>query len=101
MKIKEIRYERLFNLKGYNNERIGFTAELSEGDDENKALGELFFKTLEVEECLEAYRKLAELPEAYDRLIADEQRRITDLKTDIADMKMRLNEHRENIKASS
>ena len=31
MKIKEVQYQRLFTLGKYNNERIGFVAEFSNG----------------------------------------------------------------------
>jgi len=58
MKVKEVRFEKLFSLEGYNNERIGFTVELSEAEDESKVVAELFFKICQIEECLDAYRRL-------------------------------------------
>jgi chromosome segregation ATPase len=58
LRVKEVRFEKLFSLEGYNNERIGFTVELSEAEDENKVIAELFFKVCRIEECLNAYRRL-------------------------------------------
>jgi len=32
-RVKEIHFSRLFEMEGYNNAKVGFTVELSEGDD--------------------------------------------------------------------
>jgi hypothetical protein len=58
MKVKEVYLEKLFSLEKYNNERIGFRAEVSENEDSDKVAGELFFKIMEIEDCLNVYRNV-------------------------------------------
>jgi hypothetical protein len=58
MKIKEVIYQRLFNLANFNNEKIGFTAEIAENDSEDQVMAELFFKVLKIERTFEKYRLL-------------------------------------------
>ena len=81
MKVKEVRVEKLFSLESYNNERIGFVAELSDAEDEGKVVAELFFKICQIEACLNAYRYIARSHclalETYrsDRLAVDQLKR--------------------------
>ncbi|MEM3617282.1 MAG: hypothetical protein QXJ31_05150 [Candidatus Bathyarchaeia archaeon] len=56
MKIKEVRIEKLFSLENYNNERIGFVAEVEEGENADAVAGQLFLKIMNVEDCLQTYR---------------------------------------------
>lgn len=58
MRVKEVRFEKLFSIGDFNNERIGFTVELAEDDDEKKVLGELYFRVVQIEECLQALRDI-------------------------------------------
>ena len=58
MRIKEVMYQRLFNLENYQNEKIGFVAEVAEGEDENKVMAELFFKVLQIETAFAKFRAL-------------------------------------------
>ena len=58
MKVKEVHFEKLFSLEKYNNERIGFTAEIEEGESPDKVAGELHFKILAIEDCLSKYRHI-------------------------------------------
>jgi len=56
--VKEVRFEKLFSLAKYNNERIGFTAEVEEGENPNAVTGQLHFKILAIEDCLNAWRRV-------------------------------------------
>ena len=58
MRVKSVKYERLFSFAKYNNERIGIEVELSEHDNADVILGELYFKILNIEKCLEMFRFL-------------------------------------------
>jgi hypothetical protein len=46
MKITEVYYERLFKTQQFENERIGFTATVSEGEDPNVILEALKVKVI-------------------------------------------------------
>jgi len=97
MKIKEVKFEKLFSLEKYNNERIGFVAEVEEGEDADKVVAELHFKILDIEDCLQAYRNiLSDLDYAVNRF-QDEQSCLKDLERRIADMKVRIEEISERL----
>ncbi|RLI81556.1 hypothetical protein DRP04_05860 [Archaeoglobales archaeon] len=74
VKVREISYSRLFNLENYNNERIEFRAEIEDGQDENKAMAELFFKVLQVENSFAMYREFMRKVETLDSEIKSTQR---------------------------
>jgi len=97
MKIKEVQYQRLFTLGKYNNERIGFVAEVDGNEDADKALGELFFKVLDVEDCLEAYRSLLEQRDRIELEINSVHHHIARLDRDISEMKVTIDELVEKI----
>ena len=97
MKIKEVQYQRLFTLGNYNNERIGFVAEVDDNEDADKALGELFFKVLDVEDCLEAYRSLLEQRDRIELEINSIHHHIARLDRDISEMKVTIDELVEKI----
>ena len=65
MRIKEISYERLFNLEDYNNERIRLVADIGEYEDWTKAYSELIFKVLAIHNALEIYRYSCEMVKKY------------------------------------
>ncbi len=69
MKVREVEYSRLFNLKNYNNERISLRVAIDENEDADAVIGQLFFKVLQIEEALNLYRD-------YLRLIADTEQKI-------------------------
>jgi len=88
VEVKEVEYSRLFNLREYNNERIGFRVAVDDNEDVDKVVGELFFKVLQIEEALELYRKCIDLiykteqdVEYYDRRVKGDLETIDDLKT--------------------
>ncbi|RLE88663.1 MAG: hypothetical protein DRJ67_01445 [Thermoprotei archaeon] len=58
MRVREIRYERLFNLRNYNNERIGVAIELDEGESEAEALGKAMDLVYRMHLTAEAARRL-------------------------------------------
>ncbi|MCD6402401.1 hypothetical protein J7L36_00900 [bacterium] len=97
MKIKEVQYQRLFTLGKYNNERIGFIAEVEENEDADEVLGQLFFKILDVEDCLEAYRRLLEEKDKMEYSINNVQHRIAYLSKQISEMKVTIHELVEKI----
>jgi hypothetical protein len=68
MKIKEVEYSRLFNLADYQNERIGFKAEITDSENPNEVIGQLFFKVLEVENVFQKYRELQEARKTKNQL---------------------------------
>ena len=76
MKVREIGYSRLFNLENYNNERIEFRAEIEDGQDENKAMAELFFKVLQIENSFAMYREFLRRVEELDNEIARVKQRL-------------------------
>ena len=98
MKVKEVQYQRLFTLGSYNNERIGFVAEVDGEEDAGKVLGELFFKVLDVEDCLEAYRRLLEEQNRIELKAKTVQQRIASLEKHISEMKITVDELVEKIK---
>ena len=98
MRIKEVQYQRLFTLGNYNNERIGFVAEVNENEDANKVLGELFFKVLDVEDCLETYRFLLRRIININEQIEHTERDIARTQSRIAELKVTIDELVEKIK---
>lgn len=93
MRIKEVRFEKLFSLAKYNNERIGFTAEIGKGDNPDKVVGQLHFKILDVEDCLCAYRrvinKIDYASEKFERTrsnLMDTEQRIKQTKIEIEEL---------------
>ena len=98
MRIKEVQYQRLFTLGNYNNERIGFVAEVNENEDANKVLGELFFKVLDVEDCLETYRFLLRRLDSIEEQIVSTERDIARTQSRITELKITIDELVEKIK---
>lgn len=88
MKVKNIRYERLFSFAKFNNERITFEAELDGNESEDKAMGELFFKVANIEEVFQAYRNCLKLLDRYDDYMESELQNIARWERDIADTKV-------------
>lgn len=58
MRVKEVVYSRLFNSGDYSNERIGFKAELEDGENPEQVIGQLMERILVIEEGLALYREL-------------------------------------------
>lgn len=92
MKIREVRFEKLFSLAKYNNERIGLTAEVEEGEDADKVVGELHFKILDIEDCLNAYRKVLEDLDYASDSFESKQSQILSLKEDAVNLKVKIAE---------
>jgi len=105
MKIKEVEYSRLFNLADYQNERIGFKAEITDSDcgpnAVNAAIGQLFFKVLEIEEIFQAYRNLLREIDNLRASIRNKERHLQWLLDDLAELELRLKEleERDDIRA--
>jgi chromosome segregation ATPase len=92
MKVKEVYFEKLFSLEKYCNERIGFRAEVSENENPDKVAGELFFKIMEIEDCLNAYRNVLTDVDIVSRRIAERQHDIIRIKKEMADLKTSIEE---------
>jgi len=92
MKIKEVRFEKLFSLEKYHNERIGFTAEVEEGENAEKVAGELHFKIVSIEDCLNAYRTCLNDVDYASREFEDKQEHIQHLQNQISEMKVTIEE---------
>ena len=83
MRVRSVKYERLFSFEKYNNERIGMEIELSEHDDAAAVLGELYFKILNIEKSLELFRFFQEKFETIVGRIESRNRRRKELLEDI------------------
>jgi DNA repair exonuclease SbcCD ATPase subunit len=92
MKVKEVYFEKLFSLEKYCNERIGFRAEVSENENPDKVAGELFFKIVEIEDCLNAYRNVLTDIDIVSRRIAERKHDIIHIKKEMADLKTSIEE---------
>jgi len=92
MKVKEVYFEKLFSLEKYNNERIGFRAEVSEGEDSDKVAGELFFKIMEIEDCLNVYRNVLVDIDYVAGNFEDKRHDITRIRNQMAQMKTTIEE---------
>jgi len=88
LKVTTVRYERLFSLERYHNERISFEARLDEGESEDKAIGDLFFKVAEIEDVFQAYRNCLDSIERNSHEIDYDRGRIAELERRIAEMKV-------------
>jgi len=59
VKIKVVEYSRLFSFGNYQNERIGFQAEIDETSENEKAvLGKLYMLALKLNEAFQDHRNL-------------------------------------------
>ena len=92
MKIKEVRFEKLFSLEKYENERIGFTAEVEEGENAEKVAGELHFKIVGIEDCLNAYRTCLNGVDYASREFEGKQEQIQHLQNQISEMGVTIEE---------
>jgi len=92
MKVKEVYFEKLFSLEKYNNERIGFRAEVSENDNADKVAGELFFKIMEIEDCLNVYRNVLIDIDYVGGNFEDKRHDITRIRNQMAQMKTTIEE---------
>ena len=74
MKVKEVVYSRLFNIGDYSNERIGFKAEIEDGENPEQVIGQLMERVLVIEESLALYRELLRKRENYERCVESSER---------------------------
>jgi len=97
MKVKEVLYHRLFTIGEYNNEKIGFRAEVGEDDNPDQVTGHLFIKVLKIEQVLSKYREmLSEVEhckdqrERYQSLLDNTKIKADKMKIDLAEIKKKL-----------
>ena len=92
MKIKEVRFEKLFSLEKYHNERIGFVADVNDNDNPQKVAGELFFEIMNIEDCLNTYRNLLYHEGMLASEISNIEEGIARTKQHMAEMKTKVEE---------
>ena len=61
--IKEVKFEKLFSLEKYHNEKIGCTAIVNDGESADKTMANIILKVMDVEDCLSTYRELLSIEE--------------------------------------
>ena len=122
MKFKEVHYSRLFNLRDYQNEKIGFTVELDGTDDPKQVVGLLYNLVYNIESVLDLHRavkrKLEDLRDrkkSLNQRILGMERRIEELlrwmeedsddvcrirsyEQEISNLRRMISEEKENIK---
>jgi len=59
MKIKSVRYERLFNVGDYQNETIGFIADVDEKENPNTAIAKLYDMVTKINRAMNELRRIA------------------------------------------
>lgn len=91
-------YERLFSLTNYNNEKVAFTAELSEGENPHIVLAGLFQKVTEVHKFFEYLRTVLGYIETSRGRLAEYQHRITTTEQEIEKQKISIAELSEKLK---
>lgn len=90
--IRKVQYQRLFSFGQYENERIGFEAEVNDGQEPEAVLGELYLKVMAVEDALEAYRSLhANCYQLHERR-QHAQHRVASISAEIKEMKVKISE---------
>jgi len=94
MSVRIIRYERLFSLERYNNERIGFEVAVAENEDPDVAIGGLFFKIARIEEVFQEYRGCMERHDQLDRMIKETMESIGWHERELAQKKATIDELR-------
>jgi len=87
MEITEVKFEKLFSLERYNNEKIGLTSSVSKADNPDQVMAELILRVLTIEDCLKLYRQLCETEQYYSNEVARWERQIEQTKSQIAEMK--------------
>lgn len=93
MKITEVRMEKLFSLARYNNERIGFTANVGPMDNPDQVAAKLHLKIMCLEKCLDINRRLISLVHnrtqqfrSYNERIETETKQINDTKVTMEEL---------------
>ena len=90
--IKKVYYQRLFSFGQYENERIGFEAEVNDAEKAEAVLGEIYVKVMAVENALEAYRTLHANCYQLNERRQHAQDRVVRASVEIKDMKVKISE---------
>jgi chromosome segregation ATPase len=91
-RITEVRYEHLFTLGQYQNEKIGFSASVTKNENADQVLAALVLKVTEVEDCLEAYRMLSNEFDTCEHHVASTEKEIANREEEVARMKHTIDE---------
>jgi hypothetical protein len=92
MEIKQVSVDKLFSLGNYNNERIGLTANLSDGEDAGKAIAQLFLQITGIEDVFAMYRRAIDETEEATRRVESWKCRIENTKCELGKMKISMEE---------
>jgi len=76
VRVKEVVYSRLFNIGDYSNERIGFKAEVEDGENPEQVIAKLAEKVLIIEECFSLYRSLLKARESYANVVDGKEKEL-------------------------
>jgi hypothetical protein len=87
MEITEVKFEKLFSLERYNNEKIGLTASISKGDNANQVMSEIILRVLAVEDCLKLYRAICDSETRYTYEVARLEKVVLETRGEIGQMK--------------
>jgi chromosome segregation ATPase len=98
MTIKEVKFEKLFSLERYHNEKIGYTAQINDGENADKTMAELILKVMDVEDCLATYREIVSIQERADSNVENTENCIQQLQDQIKSMKVKIEEITEAVK---
>ena len=97
MQIKTVHYERLFTLGNYQNEKIGFSADLHKHDNAEAVLGQLFGKVTESEHFLCIFRNAIDEEESMSQRIDRQKCRVANSEQQIQQMKISMTELAEKL----
>ena len=87
MKIKVVEYSRLFSFGNYQNERIGFQAELDDPlENERQVIGKLYMLALKLNETFQNHRNLLNKIDCIQTSIEHYRERIKDYERYIAEL---------------
>ena len=97
MQIKTVHYERLFTIGNYQNEKIGFSADLDKHDDAEAILGQLFGKVTESQHFLCIFRNAIDEEEYMSQRIDRQKARVANTEQQIQQMKISMTELAEKL----
>jgi DNA repair exonuclease SbcCD ATPase subunit len=96
--IKEVKFEKLFSLEKYHNEKIGCTAIVNDGENADKTMADIILKVMDVEDCLSTYRELLSREERANYEVKSTENSIENLEDQIKTMKVKIEEITQAVK---
>lgn len=96
--IKEVKFEKLFSLEKYHNEKIGCTAIVNDGESADKTMANIILKVMDVEDCLSTYRELLSIEERATYEVKSTTQSIENTEDQIKTMKVKIEEITQAVK---